>query len=414
MFCAKTSITSYLGRRKWELALAKVVSMNSTNVRDERSAKGSILIVGGTGEVGRATARTLLALLPDCAHRLILSSRDEARARAVAAQLHPSAQGRRLDVATPAGFSHALEGVGTVVLCVELPDAELARACLMQGIHVVETSASVESLRRLEVLDGVARSQGAQVILSVGLAPGLTNLLAAYARRRLDSCERIEIDVLIGAGDTHGEGAIDWTLGRLAGSFEVVEEGVTRRVRGFSGARTVTFAGEVRSRRLYRFDFSDQHTLRRTVGVPNITTALAVDSRALTAVVAFLAKTGLTRVLASGPFRKPAARLAARLNYGSPRFHVQARAYGRYKDAWSCVRVGVSGEREAEVTGRMTALAVQLIDRSPTPGVAHLDQLMTADEIFPQLEQWGYALHDAATPSPQQVELVPKFGAEAL
>lgn len=376
----------------------------------DSSGERSILIVGGTGEVGRATARTLIALHPGCAPRIILSSRDEARARSVAAELHPSAQGRRLDVQTPTGWTLALDGVCTVVLCVELLNADFAKLCLTQGIHVVETSASVESLRRLEVLDQLARSHEARVMLSVGLAPGLTNLLAAYAHRQLDRCERIEIDVLIGGGDTHGEGAIDWTLGRLAGSFEVVEGGATRIVPGFTGARTVMFAGETRARRVHRFDFSDQHTLRRTLGISDISTSLAIDSRTITAVVALLARTRLSRVLASDTLRKRVARLSTRLNYGSALFHVQARAYGRYANERKCVRVGVSGEREAEVTGRMTALAVLLVDGNSTsvPGVAHVEQRMTADQIFPQLEEWGYVVHDSGISGTQRIEGTPR------
>lgn len=359
--------------------------MRQTNVSPQRD----ILIVGGTGEVGRATARALLELVPDGAGRIILAGRDEARAQAVAVQLHPSLRGRRLDVMRSGGWEGSLEGVGTVVLCVELPNDELARSCLRRGIHLVETSAAAESLRRLEALDALARSNGAQVLLSVGLAPGLTNLLAAHAHQRVDSCERIEIDVLIGAGDVHGEGALDWTLGRLARPFEVVDNGVTRTVHNFRDARKVLFAGEQRARRVYRFDFSDQHTLRHTLGVGHVRTGLTLDSRALVAAVAVLARMGATRVLASDEVRQRVARWSTHLKYGSARFHVQARAYGR-----DCVSVGVAGEREAEMTGRMTALGIKAIEDDPgAAGVAHVEQRMRAETIFPQLRTWGYTVH---------------------
>ncbi|GAA2299460.1 hypothetical protein GCM10010402_67660 [Actinomadura luteofluorescens] len=77
--------------------------------------------------------------------------------------------------------------------------------------------------------------------LSVGLAPGVTNLLAREA-----GGGDVEIGVLIGAGDRHGPSAVDWTLDSLAS----LGESWRMRFPAPYGVRTV-----------HRFPFSDQYTL---------------------------------------------------------------------------------------------------------------------------------------------------------
>jgi len=73
------------------------------------------------------------------------------------------------------------------VVCVEQHDTRFVEACLLRGLDHVEISASHDFLQRVEALDPLASKSGSRCILSVGLAPGVTNLLA---RRVTDSLDR--------------------------------------------------------------------------------------------------------------------------------------------------------------------------------------------------------------------------------
>ncbi|WP_161487845.1 hypothetical protein [Paenibacillus glacialis] len=54
----------------------------------------------------------------------------------------------------------------------------------------------------------------------MGLAPGITNLLAREAERQLCMTEEIEIAVMLGLGDAHGKAEIEWTVSSLGARFE--------------------------------------------------------------------------------------------------------------------------------------------------------------------------------------------------
>ena len=69
-------------------------------------------------------------------------------------------------------------------MCAELDNARVARARLERGIHYLDVSASHRLLTGIEASDGLARDRRATAILSVGLVPGVTNLLARYCVER--------------------------------------------------------------------------------------------------------------------------------------------------------------------------------------------------------------------------------------
>lgn len=86
----------------------------------------TILIVGGTSGIGLELARDIVAT----GDTVILTGRDEARAREVAATIGDRATGIAVDIAEPEGIAAQLAGVGAVqglVLCAIERDANTAR-----------------------------------------------------------------------------------------------------------------------------------------------------------------------------------------------------------------------------------------------------------------------------------------------
>ena len=83
---------------------------------------------------------------------------------------------------------------------------EIADAYIWQRAHFVDISASYSGHRSLEALNDQARASGVTGVLSVGLVPGITNLLVRHVHDVLGAVGSAEIAVLLGLGDTHGRG----------------------------------------------------------------------------------------------------------------------------------------------------------------------------------------------------------------
>jgi len=73
-------------------------------------AEGSVVVVGGTQGMGREIA----AVFAQRGRDVVLTGRDEARARAVAQEIGGGARGVGLDLSSPAEIARRLEGIGTV------------------------------------------------------------------------------------------------------------------------------------------------------------------------------------------------------------------------------------------------------------------------------------------------------------
>ncbi|MGK9147339.1 saccharopine dehydrogenase [Plantibacter flavus] len=167
----------------------------------------------------------------------------------------------------------------------------LVRASARAGAAFVEISATETYLARV-----AGGRFDVPVLLGVGLAPGLTNLLAEDVASRSEPSMPIDIGIVLGAGDAHGAAAAAWTSGLLGRRFP--DPGTGRPVRNFTEARTFRLP-DGRHRRLLRADFADQHTLTRTLG-RTVRTSFATDDRSSTALLAILTRIPGARRLPTG------------------------------------------------------------------------------------------------------------------
>ena len=293
------------------------------------------LVLGGYGAVG---AR-IVAQLRAGGSVALAGGRDPARADRV------------IDIADASTLRAALSDIDVVVNAAGAEDPDLATLITDHGAALVDITASSGYVAALERLD-----PRRPVLLSVGLAPGLTNLLAAAVHAAAPG--PVDLAVLLGAGERHGAAAVAWSYGLLGRRFR--DPGTGGLVRNYSQPRQLDLPGQGR-RRLYRADFSDQHVLTRDLQVP-VRTYVGLDSRLATAALA-----ALTWI--------PGAASAPRGLHlpGSDRWLVLARA----RDGTSRWATGRGQSHATAVLAVTAARAVTGL----TAGVHHLHQVLTLADV---------------------------------
>ncbi|WP_017580193.1 saccharopine dehydrogenase family protein [Nocardiopsis valliformis] len=300
-----------------------------------------VLVLGGYGAVGAPAVAALRA----AGHSCVVAGRDPRRAERV------------VDLAEPGllGYQEALKGVDAVVNASGAEDPDLVTAATGQGAAFVDPTATPGYVNRIEQLE-----PRAPVLLSVGLAPGLTNLLAADLPGR----EPIELGVVLGSGERHGAAATAWSLGLLGRSF--ADPATGESVRNLTRGRVLDMPDG--RRRLYRADFSDQHTLTRDLGRP-VRTHLGLDSAAATRALSLLARLPGAGVL-RGVRRVPHLP-------GSEEWVLVAASAGRRR--WA------RGRNQSRGTAVVTAWATGLTEDLPA-GVHHLHEVAALADL-PPLEE---------------------------
>jgi saccharopine dehydrogenase-like NADP-dependent oxidoreductase len=203
----------------------------------------AILMVGGYGAVGHVIASQLAQ---HHRHQLIIAGRNEMRAASFAAELGPQVRWRVLDMTKSIDYDQALAGVRWVIMCLDLPQIEFVRQCFQRNIHYIDISAEYPILAAISDLDELAKQQGVTAVLSVGLVPGLSNLMARHSLRFIEPIERFDSAILAGLGEKHGAGGAAWTLSHFSDG---------------AGVRRIQFREPYGQKTVYRFAFSDQYTL---------------------------------------------------------------------------------------------------------------------------------------------------------
>ncbi len=337
---------------------------------------GPVVVVGGYGAVGQVVS---LALAETFHTRVVVAGRDARRAEELARSGRGMLTAHACDISRPADVDRVLAGAAAVVMCVERANEALATACFERGIHYVDISASVAVLDAIERLDTLAKSSGAAAVLSVGLAPGLTNVLARHCVDRLPSARSVDIAILLGLAGDHGPDSVRWTMQNMAGAAAGRSRPARVRLPEF-GLRTV-----------HPFPFSDQHTLTRTLGKP-VTTRLCFDSATLTGVLFGLRRAGFFRLLTRLGGSGLLTGASSRIRSGGDRFVVQATATDA---AGARVSAAVAGNEECRATGLVAAQVAARLLRAPgPPGVHQIDQVVETGSFLRALQQYGLTWYE--------------------
>lgn len=343
-----------------------------------------LLIVGGYGQVGRIISTMLGEKFPG---RVISAGRNYHEAKAFSA----ATGGKVLPMALDRhGFDNVelLQGVKIVVMCVERPDAKFVENCLRWGVHYVDISASYEWLSQIESMQDDAKEGGATAVLSVGLAPGLTNLLAADDKILLDEIRCLDIFVMLGLGEVHGEAAVRWTVENANSAFYIHDGGKVQQVRSFEDSKETVFPERTGRRRVFRFNFSDQQMVVKTLDIVSASTWLCFDLPLTTWSFALGKKTGLFQLLRFKTAREFLVRVFRAVHFGSDQSAIRVDMQGVADGQDTRLASAITGRNSGYATGIVTAeVAKQLYTSLYPAGVFHIEQLPA--DFIAKMEPYG-------------------------
>lgn len=319
-------------------------------------AEQRTLVVGGTGAVGHHVAR----LLADAGHDVLVSSRHSDRADATA---------RKIPGATPVVIDTANRHlklpteVSLVADCTGTGQVAVALAAASAGADLIDISATTTHLSAIAGTDQLFAKANSRAVTGVGLAPGLSTLLAR-AVHDLERPEPIIINGILDTRDEHGPGSAAFTIGKIGTDFPDPTTG--ELVRNFTGLHRLSLPAGFGKLVVARADFPDQQTLTQALGVPVST------NYGFTNTVTTLAVTAATRIPGAGTVLGRIAQITPRPTGTGP-WLITAETPRRR--AWA------TGTGQAMGTAAMVQLAAdRLAKGNLSPGVHNLDHMLQLDD----------------------------------
>ncbi|MDP1715658.1 MAG: saccharopine dehydrogenase NADP-binding domain-containing protein [Anaerolineales bacterium] len=346
-----------------------------------------IMIVGGYGGVGRTIARLLSKEFPQ---RVIVAGRNYDKANQLSVELEHTVLPLKLDISSETFPEKLLDEVSLIVMCIDQQDTRFVEECIRQGVDYIDITSGYEFISKLEALNADAEKGGSTIVSSVGLAPGLTNVLASLAVSKGRNVSHIDLFVMVGLGEEHGEAAERWTVENLSTTFKIRDHQGFRQVRSFHESKTTQFPEGLGARRAYRFNFSDQHVIPNTLKIDSASTWLCLDSTLFTELLALLEKVGVLKVLRYRAIQNILVRILRSLHFGSDIFVLKAEAYRHSEDESPSFECSLVGYGEGYATGMVAAKVASLVFKSSlSSGAFHMEQIVDPSAFIKEVEKEG-------------------------
>lgn len=345
--------------------------------------RDKIMIIGGYGSVGRIIAQQLGKSFPG---KIVVAGRNFKRAEELALANDNRLIPLEFDLFQNHEKSPAISDVKLVVMCLDQSSTDFVKLCISRGIDYIDITASYSFISKVERLK--TESSHSTVVMSVGLAPGLTNLLTQFSRDYFDSLERADISIMLGMGEKHGKAAIEWTVNQLTSEFEVIEKGKLKKVKGFTDGLVTKMPEKLGIRKAYRFDFMDQHVLPKSLNISTVSTRLCFDSSLSTGLFAILKKIGFFNILKVRFFKNLFISMLQKVHFGSDIFVLKVDSYGVKDGKESKYECSIVGNREGEITGKVAAaIAEELYTKEQPAGLYHIEELFKSTDIFSKVAE---------------------------
>jgi len=150
-----------------------------------------IVVIGGAGGMGRITVRDLSENSE--VKEILVADFREAEAKEFAASFkNPRIRGAGVDAGNVEETAKVIKGYDAVIHAAMFDvNLNIMNACIRAGCHYNDLGGFFHTTRKqLELFDDFKKA-GLTAVLSMGVAPGTTNVLSRYGYDRLDEVEKV-------------------------------------------------------------------------------------------------------------------------------------------------------------------------------------------------------------------------------
>ena len=231
-----------------------------------------ILIVGGTGRIGRSVAQDLAS---HTSAEIAIAGRDQAAGMSFSSSLGSQAQFLFLDLADQQGLKKAIASHDLVIHCAGpflYRDTSVLQACIAQGVNYLDVSDNRAFTRKALACREAAAAAGVTAIVNSGIFPGISNSMVRHDVEQLDEAERIHLSYVVAGSGGAGVTVMRTTFLGLQEPFEAWIDHNWQVVKPYSAKETVKFPEPYGKAGVYWFDMPEAFTLVDSFPVKTVIT----------------------------------------------------------------------------------------------------------------------------------------------
>ncbi|CAN6330472.1 unnamed protein product [Urochloa humidicola] len=245
---------------------------------------GRVLVLGGTGRVGWSTATALSKLRPDL--NILIGGRNREKGKSLASKLGKRSEFVQVDIHDVSMLEEALYGVDLVVHAAGPFQKEdkctVLEAAISTKTPYVDVCDNMDYSWRAKGFHEQAKASGVPAIITAGICPGVSNVMAAelvHAARSKKACkpERLSYFYYIA-----GSGGVGPTT--LASSFFLLGEdaiaynkGEEIKLKPYSGVLNIDLGKGVGKKNVYLMNLPEVKSAFKFLNVPTVSARFGSD-----------------------------------------------------------------------------------------------------------------------------------------
>ncbi|KQJ92379.1 uncharacterized protein LOC106866586 isoform X2 [Brachypodium distachyon] len=248
------------------------------------AAPRRVLVLGGTGRAGGATATALSDLRPDLS--ILVAGRNREKGTKLVSKLGERSEFVQLDIHNARRLEAVMESVDLVVHAAG-PFQREDKCAVMQAAISTKTGYAdvcdgMDYSWRAKSLHEEAKAAGVPALITAGISPGVSNVMAAELVRaaKSENCgepERLRFFYYIAGTGGAGPTALGTSFLLLGEDVIAYHKGREIKLKPYSGARNIDFGEGIGKKDVYLLNLPEVKSTHKFLGVPTVSARFGSD-----------------------------------------------------------------------------------------------------------------------------------------
>lgn len=372
-----------------------------------------VLILGGSGRIGRQVAADLLA---HTAVNITIAGRNLDTGQQASQALN-HAQGTdtqrcqfvRFSLDEPEELQTAIAQSDLVIHCAgpfHYRNASVLKSCIDAGVNYVDVSDHPSFTCKAIALKAQAKAAGVTAIVNTGIFPGISNSMVRRDIEQLDRADKVHLSYVVGGSGGAGLTVMRSTFLGLQRPFEAQIHGKREKIKPYSKREVINFPhyGKVG---VYWFDMPESFTLADTFPVKTVVTKFGSVPRFYNYLTWSVARWWHPKLLQSNTVIEFLARVSFIMTQSSDRFsgvgvaiHSEVTGLKHGQPVWCHSTLFHPNTAEAAGIGSGTIAQLLLAGELKQPGVWTPEQILTTPMFEAAMQSRGIEIDQQLDSSP--------------
>lgn len=346
-----------------------------------------IMVIGGYGQVGGYITQKLVDpnKRNEAVIKVVIAGRNIEKAADMMNKLKSTCEIRRVDVEKI--NSSDLENIDTVIMCLENNNEGVLLECIKNGVHYIDITPSYRIMEKILEYEVEIKEAGIVVVLGVGIAPGISNLLANKLARQFDQVTNIESYLMLGVGEKHGSDAVKWLVNNLNVIYEVDGKDGKEKVKSFTQKQKISVEKNKGMHDFTRIDLADSYINKKMYPQARVNSWFSYDVNYFTNMMRAMTKLGMFQFIKNKKIRNLymslfafSMRLSQKMKIGTDKYASIVRVEGKKDGVHQKEEIRVVGNCNSDITAYVAAYTARKVTEFEA-GIHYACEVSDIDEM---------------------------------